>query len=224
MIKKIFFLLISQIVFSQIEKNIGDFQELKVLDGINVVLEKSSENNIKITGDNTENVVVINKSGALTLRMQLVKKLKGQNTVIKLKHKSRIFLIEAKQSATVISKDTLNQSTMYLKASSGGQIDLNLQTEKTTASANSGGVINIKGTTFSFQSSAKSGGVVKANNLFSSQTEVSVSSGGSCKAHARDVFEAKASLGGAIDVYGSPKTLNQTISLGGNITEIKNND
>ena len=66
--------------------------------------------------------------------------------------------------------------------------------------------------------------MVKANNLFSSQTEVSVSSGGSCKAHARDVFEAKASLGGAIDVYGSPKTLNQTISLGGNITEIKNND
>ena len=35
-------------------------------------------------------------------------------------------------------------------------------------------------------------------------------------------FEAKASLGGAIDVYGNPKTFNQTISLGGNITEIKN--
>ena len=44
--KNIFFLLITQIVFSQIEKNIGDFQELKVLDGINVVLEKSSENNL----------------------------------------------------------------------------------------------------------------------------------------------------------------------------------
>ena len=87
--KKIFFLLISQIIFSQIEKNIGDFQELKALDGINVILEKSSENNIKITGDNTENVVVINKSGTLILRMQLVKKLKGQNTVVKLKHKSK---------------------------------------------------------------------------------------------------------------------------------------
>ena len=153
MIKKIFFLLISQIVFSQIEKSVGDFQELKVSDGINVVLERSSENNIKITGDNSENVVVINKSGSLTLKMQLIKKLKGQNTVIKLKHKSRIFLIEAKQSATVISKDTLNQSTMYLKVSSGGQINLNLQTEKTRASASSGGVINIKGSTFSFQTS-----------------------------------------------------------------------
>jgi hypothetical protein len=219
--KKIVFLLITQIVFSQIEKNIGDFQELKVLDGINVILEKSSENNIKITGDNTENVVVINKSGTLILRMQLVKKLKGQNTVIKLKHKSRIFLIEAKQAATVISKDTLKQSTMYLKAASGGQIELNLQTEKATASANSGGVINVKGTTFSFEAVAKSGGVIKANEFLSSQTEAVVSSGGSCKASARDIFEAKASLGGAIGVYGSPKTLNQTISLGGNITEIK---
>ena len=219
--KKIFFLLITQLVFSQIEKNIGDFQELKVLDGINVVLEKSSENNIKITGDNTENVVVINKSGTLILRMQLVKKLKGQNTVIKLKHKSRIFLIEAKQAATVISKDTLKQSTMYLKSASGGQIELNLQTEKATASANSGGVINVKGTTFSFEAVAKSGGVIKANEFLSSQTEAVVSSGGSCKANARDIFEAKASLGGAIGVYGSPKTLNQTISLGGNITEIK---
>jgi hypothetical protein len=53
------------------------------------------------------------------------------------------------------------------------------------------------------------------------QAKQKVSSGGSCKANARDIFEAKASLGGAIGVYGSPKTLNQTISLGGNITEIK---
>ena len=37
---------------------------------------------------------------------------------------------------------------MYLKSASGGQIELNLQTEKATASANSGGVVNIKGTTF----------------------------------------------------------------------------
>ena len=100
----------------------------------------------------------------------------------------------------------------------------NLQTEKTSATANSGGVINIEGNTFSFDSSAKSGGVVKANEFLSNQTKVTVSSGGLCKAYGRDVFEAKASLGGAIDVYGSPKSLNQTISLGGSIKEIKKND
>ena len=176
--KKIIFLLFIQSVFSQIEKNIGDFQELKVLDGINVVLEKGEQNVLKITGDNTENVVIINKSGSLIIRMQLVKKLKGQNTVVKLTHKSRIFLIEAKEGATVISKDKTDQSTIYLKTASGGQIDLDIQTEKATATANSGGVINLKGTTFSFDAIVKSGSIVKAYELSSSQTKVKARSGG----------------------------------------------
>ena len=47
--KKLIFLLFIQSAFSQIEKNIGDFQELKVLDGINVVLEKGEQNVLKIT-------------------------------------------------------------------------------------------------------------------------------------------------------------------------------
>ena len=220
--KKVMFLLFIQSVFSQIEKNIGDFQELKVLDGINVVLEKAEKNVLKISGDNTENVVIINNSGSLLIRMQLIKKLKGQNTVVKLTHKSSIFLIEAKESATVISKAKINQPIIYLKTASGGQIDLDLQTEKATASAKSGGVINLKGTTFSFDAVVKSGSIVKAYDLNSSQTKAKASSGGSCKAHARDIFEANASLGGSIEVYGDPKTFNQVISLGGSIIEINN--
>ena len=220
--KNILFLLLTQFLFSQIEKTIGDFQELKVLDGINLVLEEGEENILKITGDNIDNVVVINKSGSLTVRMQLVKKLKGQNTVVKLTHKSRVFLIEAKEGATVISKNKINQSTLYLKSGSGGQIELEIETEKTVANSNSGGVINLKGNTFSFEANAKSGAIIKAYELTSSQTKVKASSGGSCKAYARDIFEANASLGGFIEVFGNPKTFNQVISLGGNIMEQKN--
>jgi hypothetical protein len=220
--KKLIFLLFIQSAFSQIEKNIGDFQELKVLDGINVVLEKGEQNALKITGDNTENVVITNKSGTLIIKMQLIKKLKGQNTVVKLTHKSRIFLIEAKEGATIFSKEKTKQSTIYLKTASGGQIDLEIQTEKVTATAKSGGIINLKGSTFSFDAIVKSGSIVKANELNSSQTKVKASSGGSCKAFARDIFEADASLGGLIEVHGDPKTFNQVVSLGGNIIETNN--
>ena len=69
--KKIILLLFIQSVFSQTEKQIGDFQELKVIDGINVVLEKGEQNILKITGDNTENVVIINKSGSLIIECSL---------------------------------------------------------------------------------------------------------------------------------------------------------
>jgi hypothetical protein len=74
--KKIIFLLFIQSVFSQIEKNIGDFQELKVLDGINVVLEKGEQNILKITGDNTENVVIINKIRLINNKNAACKKTK----------------------------------------------------------------------------------------------------------------------------------------------------
>jgi len=220
--KKIIFLLFVQLVFSQIEKSIGDFQELKVLDGINLVLEEGEENMLKITGDNTENVVIINKSGSLTIRMQLVKKLKGQNTVVKLIYNSRIFLIEAKEGSTIISKNQIKQPILYLNASSGGQVELDLETEKIVATSNSGGLVSLKGNTFSFDANVKSGSIIKAYELTSSQTKVKASSGGSCKAYARDIFEANASLGGEIEVYGNPKTFNQIISLGGKIIEQKN--
>jgi len=105
---------------------------------------------------------------------------------------------------------------------SAKKIDLDIQTEKATATANSGGVINLKGTTFSFDAIVKSGSIVKAYELNSSQTKVKASSGGSCKAYARDIFEANASLGGSIEVYGDPKTFNQVISLGGSIIETNN--
>ena len=58
--------------------------------------------------------------------------------------------------------------------------------------------------------------------LFTEIASSKASSGGSCKAYARDIFEANASLGGSIEVYGDPKTFNQVISLGGSIIETNN--
>ena len=46
----------------------------------------------------------------------------------------------------------------------------------------------------------------------------SASSGGVCGAFANEVFEANASFGGEVSVYGDPKSLIQTSSYGGEIT------
>ena len=117
--KKLIFILFIQSVFSQIEKNIGDFQELKVLDGINVVLEKGEQNVLKITGDNTENVVIINKSGSFTKRLQLVKK---QTAVIKKVLKPVIPVRPAYKTGTA-----LNSLNIYFK--NGQSMDFMCQLE-----------------------------------------------------------------------------------------------
>ena len=53
----------TQISQAQTEKMLGDFNELKVYDRIEVALIKSDENKIIIKGKNTEDVVIVNKNG-----------------------------------------------------------------------------------------------------------------------------------------------------------------
>ena len=64
-------------VFSQgkIERDLGEFSKLAVYDGINLEIIKDSENKVKITGKNTQYVVVKNKNGDLKIRLNLEKKI-----------------------------------------------------------------------------------------------------------------------------------------------------
>jgi len=63
----IFTILLSSVIIAQnpLDKNVGDFNEVKVYDLIEVNLIKSDENRVVITGDDVEDVEVFNKDGKL---------------------------------------------------------------------------------------------------------------------------------------------------------------
>ena len=203
---------------------LGDFNELKAYDGLNVVLIKSDTNTATISGDNQNKVLVINKSGILKLKMEWFKRLKGENTIVRIEHKTPILLIESTQGSKVISENPIIQATLYLKAGSGGQINVFVECEKTRSIVVSGGTITLKGKTRSLEAKARSGGELHAPNLISNQTKASASTGGVCSALAKNIFEADASLGGKIKIYGSPKTLIQQSFLGGIINQINKDE
>jgi len=66
-------LLVGSIGFSQIEKNVGDFNSIAVFDRITVELIKSTESKIEIKGDRANEVELVNKNGNLKVRMKLKK-------------------------------------------------------------------------------------------------------------------------------------------------------
>ena len=76
-------------LFSQsiIERNIGDFNRLKVYDLLNIELIKSSSNKIEISGEFPSYAVVKNKNGELKIRMGLEKRFRGSKTTVKLYYK-----------------------------------------------------------------------------------------------------------------------------------------
>ena len=79
--KKIIFslLLFSQIAFSQVEKEVGDFNKVTSFDNIDVTLEASNETKVIITGTDAEKVEIVNKNGELKIRMPINRLMDGDN-------------------------------------------------------------------------------------------------------------------------------------------------
>ena len=110
-------------IYSQkpIEKNIGDFKELKVYDLIEVELIKSDENKVIITGENIDYVIVNNKNGTLKIKMELSKIFDGNDTKVKLYY-TKVDIIDANEGVKIHSKDEIKQFEIDLKAQEGKNI------------------------------------------------------------------------------------------------------
>jgi len=70
----IFVALFSIVAFSQnIEKDLGEFSQLKAFDGLSVELVKSDENKVVVSGVHKDDVEIVNKNGLLKIRFNMPK-------------------------------------------------------------------------------------------------------------------------------------------------------
>lgn len=218
--KLIVLLLIAQIGFSQekITKNLGDFDEIKVLDKISVQLIPSNENKIEISGKNNSDVELINKNGELKIRMPLDKFLKGDEVTALLYFK-KIESVEASEGSYISSEKPFKQISLAINSKTGSHIKLNLEVQKVKVRSASGGIIELEGTAKNQEVSVSTGGILKAKDLQTAQTTVTVSTGGNADVRASELVDAKVKAGGVITIFGKPKQINQKTVLGGTIVE-----
>mgnify|MGYP006079494659 FL=1 len=78
------FVLLTQITLSQVTRDLGDFDSVKVFDKLNVKLIPSTENKVIINGNREDEVEVVNKNGELKLRMPFPKLMYGDDIIITL--------------------------------------------------------------------------------------------------------------------------------------------
>ncbi|MBF7092765.1 DUF2807 domain-containing protein [Flavobacterium sp. ALJ2] len=211
-------ILFIQVSFSQVTKNLGDFDKVKVFDKLSITLIHSSENKIVIKGSRESEVEVVNKNGELKLRMPFPKLLSGDDVSIQLYYK-RIEKIDVSEGSIVSSKETFKQTTIDLNSKEGGEINVILDVDNAKIRAVSGGTIKVSGKASNQVANLGSGGILRANGLHTSQTTISVSAGGNAEIHATTLVDAKVNAGGYIYIYGKPKQINQKTVLGGRIEE-----
>ncbi|HEX8016820.1 MAG TPA: head GIN domain-containing protein [Flavobacterium sp.] len=213
-------ILIAQLSFSQVTKELGDFDSVKVFDKLHVKLVQSSENKIVIKGARESELEVVNKSGLLKLRMPFPKLLSGDDLDITLYYK-HLELIDVNEGALVSSSKAIKATSFKVSAQEGGKIDVDLDVDKLNVSSVSGGEITLSGKASNQVAKLGAGGYLLASKLNTSQTTVSVSAGGKADVNASTLVDAKVSAGGSIYIYGKPKQINQKTVFGGKIEEVK---
>ena len=207
-----------QFANAQVNRNLGDFDQVKVFDKITVKLIAANENKMVITGSRADEVEAVNKNGDLKIRMPFPKLLSGDDIIVKLYFKN-LESISVSEGSFVSSEADFKQTTLDLNAKSGGEIKLVLDLDKVNVKAFAGGIVSISGEATNQNVTITSGGILNAKNLHTSQTSISVSAGGQSEIHASTLVDAKVKAGGSIFIYGKPKQINKEVFIGGTILE-----
>lgn len=207
-----FFVVLSQVAYSQISKNFGDFNSVKAYDRINVTLVKSSENRVEIKGDDVE---IVNKNGELKIRMIPTKIMQGDKVFVTVYYED-IDEIQASQGSKISSEDLVSKK-LSITSNEGSVLNLYVDTHLLNVKANSGGVINISGIAETQDVLVNSGASYNGEDLKSEVTSVTANAGGTAEIYASKTINATTRAGGNIEVYGAPKNRNTKNVIGGRI-------
>ncbi|WP_282134904.1 head GIN domain-containing protein [Seonamhaeicola maritimus] len=211
-----FFISATIIAQNPIDKEIGEFSELKVYDLIEVELIKSKHNKVVITGKNADNVLVNNKNGTLKIKMNFKEIFDGNKTKVKLYY-SKVDVIDVNEGANVHSEDKIKQFEIDLKSQEGGKINVKVDVTYANIKAVTGGVIKVTGKAKSQNVSLLTGGIYKGAELKTDKTEVAIRAAGEAYVNAKDLVDVKIRAGGDVFIYGDPETVNENRVFGGRI-------
>ncbi len=221
MMKKILFLLVvmGSITASaqrMIDKEVGDFNEIKVFDLIEVNLIKSDENRIIIKGENVYDIKFVNTDGTLKLRMQLEKKFTGEDTFIEVFYK-HLDVIDGNEGAKIVCNELIEQDHLEIRSQEGAQIKAGLNVVDLEVRAVTGGIVEASGLAKNQWIVLNTGGIFEGKELQTSYTDVKITAAGEAEVFASEKVDIKVRAGGDVYVYGNPRDVNKKTLAGGRV-------
>lgn len=206
---------------AQITHELKSFSEIKVFDGLSVTLIKSDVNRAIITGANTKKVAVVNNSGVLKLRMEIDKIFSGYRTFIDVYYTAPLKIIDVNEDARIISKETVEQDILELRAQEGGELQINCKAEQLLVKAVSGGDIMTEGISKNQDIIINTGGSYDGKEFRTEFTTIKVNAGGNASIYATDYVNANVKAGGKVFVYGDPLKMDEKTVFGGKIERVE---
>lgn len=202
-----------------ITKKLGDFNTLKVFNGLTVEIKKADKSTIEISGSKSEDVVVKNSNGILKIRLQFPESFTAEDVKIVLYYSDNIAVLDANEGAKIHSDETIKQQHLEVKVQEGAKIKVAVDTKHLVVKSVSGGIIRLSGATKNQTVEATTGGIYKSYDLESQQTVVTAASGANVEVKTTEVLDAKVRFGGSIYYKGTPEVLKTKKIIGGVIKD-----
>lgn len=207
---------------AQETRNLADFNEVSAGTGIKVILEKSSETKARIEVENGDpaDVVTEVRSNHLVVKFAdsqgWTRFNRNRKATVTVFYKT-LEAIKASSGARIYASNTIKANMLELDGSSGGIMELEVESESLTVDVSSGGILRIGGTTASMNVDVSSGGIFKGSDLRCETVDADASSGGVASFQVSESLSADASSGGSIRYQGNPEKIRSNASSAGSI-------
>ena len=219
--KVLIMLLVTTAAFAQdrIEKNLGDFTELKTYRGLPVELIKSDNPKLIIEGNKASSVTVKNANGVLKLSLKIENTFSSDEVMVYLHYKDPVSVIDGNEGSNIYSNEVLAQDKIVVRAQEGARVKLELDVKNLEVVTSTGGYVNLSGKADTQDVKANTGGIYKGAMLKTEHTKINAATGGNAEVFASKSVDAKASTAGIIDIKGDPEQVSRKESTGGNIND-----
>lgn len=196
----------------------NDFTKIKASNGLDVYVTQSKSTELTIEADENLHDIIKTEVENGVLRIYAEKNIHRAKARKIYVSAPIIEAITASSGSDVYSKNTIMSNNFVAKASSGADLQLDLDVKSLESSSSSGSDIKLKGKAGDYSASASSGSSTRAYGLIAKNVTASASSGADIDVYATETLNAKASSGGDVDYKGSPELVNRKANSGGSVS------
>ena len=202
------------------ERNVGDFDGIKVSTGIDVVLSQGPREKVLVRAseDIIDDVVTEVDNGVLKVYLDTRKWFNFGRVEVFITFVD-IDMLDVSSGSDVEASGLLKFNEVEIEASSGSDIEMELEARSVGLRASSGSDANLKGTARNFTAKASSGSDIDAYDFEVENAFLECSSGSDISIWVTESLDVKASSGSDVTYRGDPVTQNINTSGGSDVNK-----
>ena len=197
--------------------NTSDYNEVKVVGFMDVILESGTEGSITVKTDENiqEYIIIESKKGILTIKVKNsvnIQTKKGVHVTVPFKD---LDIVSLTGSGDVLTNDTVKSDTFDVELTGSGDMILEVEAKTLDAKITGSGDLKLSGKANDFEVKVTGSGDFSGKSLISQNTQVYVSGSGDAIVYASKSLKARVNGSGDIRYYGDPETTdNKTLGSG----------